>query len=459
VPIRLRLAVSFAAITLVLVVVGGVVFARSFRSDLESSLAPGLRSQASALSRDVQAGLRTFESSGLNTADVVAQVLEPEGTVVATTPEAGPRPAIPPAVIRSARNERTYVNTTVRDGREREPFRVLASPVSTTDGQLITVVATSLEPTDAAVDRVERGLVIGGAIAVVVAGVGGWLLARAALRPVDRMRRKAAEISGEESSAALPVPRTRDEIAALATTLNALLARLQDAIDRQRAFVADASHELRTPVSVLEVELELARRPDRSRADLADAVGQASQQTARLARLTDELLFLARVDEPVSTDHGLQPVRPIVEEALAEVSRNPAGGDVRIVVNADSDTQAVVDPEALRRAVRNLGENAVRHSPARGIVTARVYDDDGTTVIEVEDEGAGFPPEFLPHAFERFRRADEARGSSTGGTGLGLAIVLAVAQAHRGTAEARNRPDGGATVSIRIPSERHGPSS
>ena len=451
-PIRLRLAVSFAVITLVLVVVGGVLFARSFRGGLESSLGPGLRSQANALARDVQAGLRSFESSGLSTADVVAQVLEPDGTVVATTAEAGPQPVIPPAVIRDARNGRVFTNTTVRDGREREPFRVLASPVSTTDGLLIVVAATSLEPTDAAVDRVQRALVIGGGIAVLLAGAGGWLLARAALRPVDRMRREAAEISGHDASAALPVPGTRDEIASLATTLNALLARLQDAVDRQRAFVADASHELRTPVAVLEVELELAQRAERSRAELADAVGQASQQTERLARLTDELLFLARVDEPVSDDRRLHPLRPIVEEASADVESEAASRDVRIVVDADAATQARIDPDALRRAVRNLVANAVRHSPPHGAVTALVRTDgDDASVIEVQDEGSGFPPEFLPHAFERFRRADAARGAATGGTGLGLAIVLAVAQAHGGTAAASNRLEGGASVSIRIP--------
>ena len=317
---------------------------------------------------------------------------------------------------------------------------MLASPVSTSDGRLIVVVATSLEPTDAAVSRVDRGLVTGGAIAVVVAGVGGWLLAGAALRPVDRMRREVADISEHDSSAALPVPRTRDEIAALATTLNALLARLQDAIDRQRAFVADASHELRTPVAVLEVELELAQRPDRSRADLSDAVGEASQQTARLTRLTDELLFLARVDEPVSDERHLLPMQPIVEEAAADVASEAATRDVRMAVDADPATQAPVAPDALRRAVRNLVANAVRHSPPHAVVTARVRTDDGSAVIEVQDEGSGFPPDFLPHAFERFRRADEARGAATGGTGLGLAIVLAVAR--RGTAAPRKPATG-----------------
>jgi two-component system, OmpR family, sensor kinase len=454
VPIRVRLALAFAAVTLVVVVVGGVLFARSFRGGVESSLAPGLRSQASALSRDVRAGLRTFDKSALTPSDAVAQIFASNGTVIATTSEAGTRPVIPPAVVRSARRGRVFTNTTVRDARDREPFRVLASPVSTGDGLLIVVVGTSLEPTNAAAGRVDRALVIGGGIAVVLTGVGGWLLARAALRPVDRMRREAAEISGHDSSAALPVPRTRDEIAALAATLNALLARLQDAIDRQRAFVADASHELRTPVAVLEVELELAQRPDRSRDDLAEAVGQASQQTARLARPTDELLFLARVDEPVSEERRLLRVQPIVEEATADVAPEAAGRNVRIVVDGDPDARAPVAPDAVRRAVRNLVANSVRHSPPRAEVTAHVRSDDGATVIEVQDEGTGFPPEFLPHAFERFRRADDARGAATGGTGLGLAIVLAVAHAHGGTAEARNRPEGGAAVSLRLPADR-----
>lgn len=449
-PIRVRLAGSFAAVTLVLVAVGGLMFASSFRNGLEDSLKPGLRVQATRLAEQVQADPGGLDlRSELSNDDDVAQVLDADGRLLTSTVEAGTRPLVSSRIARRAREGRVFADAAL--DREREPFRVLARAVSTTDGDRIVVVGVSLEPTEAAVERVERAVVIGGLVAIAVAGVGGWALAGAALRPVERMRREAADISEHDSTATLPVPATRDEIAALATTMNALLGRLQQALVRQKAFVGDAGHELRTPLAVLKAELELAGRPQRTRADLEDAIAHAAAETERLARLADELLVLARTDESAGDAARVLPLAPLVERAVEESRATLDGGDVNVTVDADAEVRASVEPTLLARAVVNLLVNAAVQSPSGGTVSVNVRRDGDTAIIEVLDDGPGFPPDFLPHAFERFRRADDARSRADGGTGLGLAIVLAAARALGGTATAANRPDGGAVVAVRLP--------
>jgi signal transduction histidine kinase len=313
------------------------------------------------------------------------------------------------------------------------------------------VVATSLESTNAAVNRVRSGFVLGGASAVAIAGIGGWLLATAALRPVERVRRKAAEISEHDSSSRLPVPTTHDEIAALATTMNQLLAELHTALGRQRAFVSDAGHELRTPLAVLRTELELAGRPHRTREQLLDAIEHASAETDRLARLTEDLLFLAHRDNGTDPSFEATPLVVVIARATNARRAGAELRDVRLDLEADSTVSACVAPDLLQQAIDNLLANAVRYSTPGTVVTVRLRRDDDWAAIDVLDEGPGFPLEFLPHAFERFRRGDDARARADGGTGLGLAIVRSVAEVHGGSAQAANRPDGGAVVTVRIP--------
>jgi signal transduction histidine kinase len=287
---------------------------------------------------------------------------------------------------------------------------------------------------------------------VVIAGIGGWVLAAAALRPVERMRRTAADISEHDVSARLPVPATHDELQALATTMNLLLAELRDALQRQRAFVADAGHELRTPLSVLRTELELAGRPTRTSDELRDAVEHAAQETDRLEHLAQGLLFLANRDEGSHANLAVTPLFSVLEAAVDANRRNARERQVRIDLIAEAHVSARVAVSLLRPAVDNLLRNALRHSPTGSTITVRLRRSGACAVIEVADEGPGFPPEFLDHAFERFSRGDSARGSASGdGAGLGLAIVRTVAEAHDGSAEAVNRPEGGALVMIRIP--------
>ncbi len=305
---------------------------------------------------------------------------------------------------------------------------------------------------EATLSQIARELAIGGVVFVAIAALGAYWLARAALSPVERLRRQVAAVSGRDDGSAVEVPGTRDEIAALAGTMNELLGRLQGALARQRAFVADASHELRTPLAVLRGELELAARPGRGRDELAAAVRSAAAEAERLSRLTDDLLLLARNDEDQlslrleTTDIG----KMLARSAGIAASRLAAAG-VSCRIEAQDGMLAAVDGDRIRQAVDNLLDNALRFAPRGSAIVLSATADGCDLGIQVRDDGPGFPPGFLPHAFERFRRPDTSRSRDDGGAGLGLAIVRAIVAAHGGTATAANRPGSGAMVSLRFP--------
>jgi hypothetical protein len=266
------------------------------------------------------------------------------------------------------------------------------------------------------------------------------------------MRRDAAEISAHDVASRLAVPATGDEIAALARTMNELLARLQGALAREQAFVADAGHELRTPLAVLRTELELAGNPNRTPDDLRDSILHAASETDRIVRLAEELLFLARNDHETGVlRREPEPVVALVSRSVELVAPRAAEALVAIEVRGDPALAAPLDAEQFRRAIDNLLDNALRFAPSGSTVTVDVGTEGPDLVVRVADRGPGFPQEFLPHAFERFRRADDARSRAEGGTGLGLAIVLSVAEAHGGAVSAENRPGGGAQVLVRLP--------
>ncbi len=332
----------------------------------------------------------------------------------------------------------------------------MAAPLAGHHGW-VAVAAVSLESYDATISDVVRNLLIAGVVFVAAAGLGSYGLARAALSPVERLRREVAALSERDHApgAAAPhvqVPRTRDEIAALAATMNQLLARLHQALARQRALVADASHELRTPFAVLRGELELASRPGRSREELAAAVSQAGEEAARLARITEQLLFLARTDEDMAVVHRQHAhVQALLDGSAGQAARRAAATGVTCDVRVPAGLAADVDPDRLREAIDNLVDNALRFAPAGTpiVLAARAAGQD--LIVEISDAGPGFPAGYLPHAFERFRRPDSGRARADGGAGLGLAIVSAIARAHGGRATAANRPGGGATVTLELP--------
>jgi signal transduction histidine kinase len=310
-----------------------------------------------------------------------------------------------------------------------DPVRTVRTPLG---GGRALVVGTAIDDRDDALRTLAVLLLIGGPVALALASAAGYGAATAALRPVERMRRRAAAMT--DPGARLPVGPADDEIGRLGTTLNALLARLEEASARERAFVADASHELRTPLAILKAELELALRQGRTAAELEAALRSAAEETDRLVALAEDLLVLARAED------GRLAVQPVPLDAAALLGRfGPAAAPAGLTVRGD--------PQRLQQALGNLVDNAHRHGgPHVELAAERV---DGQVELHVRDDGPGFPAAFLDTAFERFTRGDPARGR--GGAGLGLAIVDVIARAHGGAAGARNRPGGGADVWISLP--------
>ena len=298
----------------------------------------------------------------------------------------------------------------------------------------IVVVAQSLDDRDEALGSVVQSFAFGGLVAVLLVSLVGYGLARAGLRPVEAMRRRAGEIAiDRDTDAALPLPAAHDEIRRLGETLNDMLARLQTAYERERHFVADASHELRTPIAVVKTELESAVRSGDYGTRARGALLAALEACEHLASLADDLLVLARAGE------GALPVRPEALPARATLGGvaqrfgDRAGLHGReIRVEAADDVIVRADPLRLAQALGNLVDNALRHGD--GDIVLRAAPDAAGVELEVRDAGPGFTPEIAPHAFERFTRDDRARGGSGGGAGLGLAIVRAIAEAHGGSA-------------------------
>ena len=448
-PIRLRLTLAFAAAAALLFAVGGWLFAAALSSAQLGVIDSQLTAQLTQAARYVPGPARIpapVPAAQATPGEYMLQVIDAAGQVY-SSPDAGTVPLLSPGELGQARQAQIWVTRTI----DEEDTRVTATPLPGHPGW-IAVAAVALEAYDATQGQVTRALAVGGAAFVAIAGLGAYWLARAALSPVERLRRQAAAISVRSDDAVLQVPQTKDEVAALAGTMNGLLGRLRIALERERAFVADASHELRSPLAILRGELELAGRPGRSTAELTAAVHSCAEEADRLARITDDLLVLARGDAGRLDLHFQETdLRQLFERCVSPAASRLAAAQVTCRTDVPAGTRACVDPDRIRQAVDNLLANAVRFSPAGSVIVIAAREDGPDLRIEVRDQGPGFPDDFLPHAFERFRRPDIARSRDDGGAGLGLAIVQAICAAHGGRATARNAPGGGAVVTLWLP--------
>ena len=449
-PIRLRLAAAFAVVAAALFALGGWAFASGLSSAQLSTIDTQLTVQLSQAGRYLPSGGAVGAATAPSPAppgDYVIQLIDPGGHVRGASPDAGAVPLVTSGQLRQARNGRISVTSTA----DEEGTRIVAAPLAGHPGW-VAVAGESLETYDSTQGQVVRELAVGGAGFVAVAGLGAYGLARAALSPVERLRRQVAAISGRGEAASIEVPSSKDEVAALAGTMNELLGRLQGALARQRALTADASHELRTPLAVLRGELELAARPGRTHQDLAAAVRNAAAEAERLTRLTDDLLLLARSDEDRLTLRlERTDIRPLLARSAELAASRLAAAGVTCRVDAQPGTNADVDADRIRQAVDNLVDNALRFAPIGSVIVLAARADGADLDLEVRDDGPGFPAGFLPYAFERFRRPDSGRSRGDGGAGLGLAIVRAIVAAHGGVATASNRPDGGAVIRLHLP--------
>ncbi len=376
--------------------------------------------------------------------DLVAQIIEPDGSVRATTANASPAaPIAPPATTTAVR-----ITTASGLGDEDADYRLARRLAD--DGQESPTVAVGLPLDD--VDETTRALVLALVVGVpgataLLAAVVWWLVGRA-LAPVEEIRSEVAAIGGRDLDRRVPEPAGDDEIGRLARTMNDMLARLQDARDRQDRFVADASHELRTPLTRMRSELEV----DLAHAETADretTERSVLEEVGSLEHLVDDLLLLARLD-------AARPRRPtpiaLDEVVAAEVDALAPGTTTEVVVDATGPSPVVGDGEELRRVVRNLLANAVRH--ARSRVTVALRADAHQVTLVVADDGPGIPPTERDRVFERFTRLDDARSVDTGGAGLGLAIARELVVRHGGTIAVEDSPGGGAALVVRLPAAR-----
>ena len=447
-PIRVRLTLVFAGgMVLVIVGVGAFMHIR-MGADLLAATDASLSAQADALIGAIQAAHpvvgqgSAFEGSD----EEFAQVADASGRMLQSTAAVAGVSLLPPATLRAV-SRRTFVERIV-PGVD-NVARLLVTPVEAPAGRFELVVGTSLQDRRDALTQLAVLLGVGGTLALALTTLAGWLLAGALLRPVEQMRREAAAISTVEPGRGLSVPEGDDEIARLGATLHDMLDRLSRTQEQERRFLDQASHELRTPLATLKAELDLAALRDRTPEEYRATVANAAIEADRLARLAEDLLILSRARGgrlPVRREDAA--IGPLVGEACARHSARAEAAQVQIESSADG-IWASIDPVRVRQALDDLLDNAVRHSRPQGTVTVRAAVANGCLTLVVDDDGPGFPPEFLERAFEPFTRSPEAADGD--GAGLGLAIVRAIAKSHGGSATAENRPEGGGRVTLVLP--------
>ncbi|MEU3105230.1 sensor histidine kinase [Streptomyces griseoflavus] len=475
--VRARATLAATLVVAVALVAAGTAVLMSLRSNLIGEAGTQAERSARAVAAELAARTPYDQLSGLDGDDRPVQVVDQDGTLVAAsedlqridgtaTTEVTPRPSAPgdddddpdrpgdsddaddsdgdadddsgagpaPGEIGSGT---TFSNGSATIDGDAEDYRFAAVDVGTADGGRLTVTAGApLAAEHSAVDTTLTGMLIGLPLLLgVVAGVT-WLVTGRALRPVEGIRREMAAITASEDlTRRVPEPATHDEIARLASTTNETLAALEASVERQRRFVADASHELRSPIASLRTQLEVAA----AHPELLDVDG-AVEDTVRLQRLAADLLLLARLDA------GERPADARVD--LAAMAREEAAGRTGVTVDA-VPAEVTGSRGQLGRVLANLLDNAGRH--ARERVTVTVRREGALAVLAVADDGEGVAEADRERIFERFVRLDAARSRDDGGAGLGLAIARDVAVRHGGTLTAGTAPAGGALFELRLP--------
>jgi signal transduction histidine kinase len=446
-PIRVRLTAAFAlAMVLVLAGAGLFVYLR-LRADLDDGVNGTLRARVDAVVASGSGGRPDTHGINLEAPDdSFVQVVTPACRVVDAVGGAR-RTALSAAFIqRAANGHRVQVEKQIPgiDGNAR-----LLARRADADGTFVVIAGQSLGDRDEALSGVVKSFVFGGAAAILIASIIGYLLASAGLAPVEAMRRRAREVSLSRGEERLPLPEARDEIRRLGETLNEMLDRLRQSFERERRFVADASHELRTPIAVIKTELEGALRTGDFGPEVRPALVAAVEECDRLVQLAEDLLVIARSSEgelPVRSE-SIE-VRPLLE-GIRDRFVDRAGQHGRtIAIDVNGGERLSADPLRVRQALGNLVDNALRYGSGEIVLRSRSMN--GGIELEVTDEGSGFAPDIAARAFDRFARGNGERAQ--GGAGLGLSIVRAIAEAHGGEAEIVAGQE--TTVRILLPSHR-----
>jgi signal transduction histidine kinase len=437
--VRVRTTVAAVMVVGVAMAVGGVLMVTVLRDALTRQVAAAARLRAMDVAAVLASGAEPQKLAVDDDEDLMIQVLDRDGRVVMSSPNVKGLPA----VARLRPGESAPVEVPIDNDDE---FLAVATAADTGDGRFTVVVARNVETVAQSARIVTGMLAVGLPLLLLLVGVTTWRVVGRALAPVEAIRGEVDAISAAELHRRVPDPPGDDEIARLAKTMNRMLDRLERAQVRQRRFVSDASHELRSPVASIRQHAEVAlAHPDRTTTvELAETV---LAEDLRVQRLVEDLLLLARADE-----HTLGLRRRLVDLddlVFNEARRLRDANGVRVDTTAVSAGRVDGDAGGLRRVLRNLGDNAARH--ARGRISFALAERDSVVVLAVDDDGPGVPEADRERVLERFVRLDDARARDAGGSGLGLAIVAELVAAHGGTLAVAGSPLGGARIEVTLP--------
>jgi heavy metal sensor kinase len=455
-PIRLRITIWYVALLAVLVGALGIFVVTRLRTDLVDGIDASLDTRASQIALGFQeSGEGDFQDisdtslRGLPGGESAAQLLDPSGAVLqATGDPAAEQPLIDAADLAFVADGGT-VRRSIQLGPDAESFRILAIALPGASSRVV-VVATSLDTVASSVGRLTILLLLGGPAVLVIAGIGGWWLARAALAPVSRIARTAGEIGIEQLDERVDVPGTADEVHDLAVTINRMLERLERGVKDQRRFIDDASHELRTPLAVMRAELEVALR-ERGLDPGARATLESLHQDAEgMGATVEDLLTLARADEgKLALAKEAIDLRSSADAVRAALEPMAAASNVEVRLEGEG-TPVIADERRIEQVLRNLLANAITYAGPGGHVVVKTWKGDGSAYCSVRDDGPGIPDRMRSRVFDRFFRADEARTGN--GAGLGLAICRELVTAHGGRIQVDSQQGSGSTFTFTIPS-------
>jgi heavy metal sensor kinase len=453
-PIRVRLTFWYALLLAAIVIALGAFLVLRLSSDLRATIDNEVRSSSAAVTANYRVegvdGFVEVSSTALPRSGSATQVLGAAGRVLVSYGGAVASAPMLSGPVRAAALSGRGRLVEVHLGRSHQPFRALATAVTSSGHRQLVVVAESLAETEEAVKHILVLLLLAGPVALATAGLVGWWLARKALLPVERMTRKAEQIGIDRLGERLAASNPRDEIGHLAATLNAMLDRLETGMKDKRRLIADASHELRTPLAVMRAEVDVSLRRDALAPGERAALESVQEEIDRMSRSVDNLLTLAQSDggrlELVSTDVDLA---VIARDAAQPLSGLAAAKGVELRIEGEA-AATVGDPHRLRLALTNLIDNAIKFTHEGGVVDVTTWRRGEEVGVTVTDTGEGIPVAARERIFERFYRVDGAR-ADIDGSGLGLAICKEIALAHGGGVLVASGEGAGSAFSFVLP--------
>ena len=440
--IRTRLTLWYLAIIVILLLMFSSVAYFMLYYNLYNNLDNSLQNRANSLSGATMVIprsnelLMSFDANGTMTQQI-------GGVTVDASKLSG-------LITKAVAGQNTYLTAT---GTENQQVRLYATAFfNPFNGQPVVIVVgqTTTEITDV-LHTFIYVIVFAMVGVIVLAGLGGLFLAERALKPVQQITKTAQNIEGSDLSQRINV-KTDDELGRLASTLNEMIGRLEESFNRQRQFTADASHELRTPLAIMQAEATLALSKERTPDDYRKSLETISQESDYMSSVISKLLFLARSDagkEQLNFE-GVE-LKELITGLSANIEVLAQDKGIKFAVDAKEELTVNGDKVKLRQLFINILENAVRYTPADGLISVSLVKQESNAVVSISDTGIGIPPEHLPHIFERFYRVDKARARADGGVGLGLAIAKIIAESHKGTITVASEVGKGTTFTISLP--------